>query len=745
MINVLVTKEHSLIERPHSFRQWFERFLWVLVFLGLGALTLLSESAVADTVCPSNTKLGDYTRDQAVGLEDVMTALQVQAGLLTPDINVNGEIDDDSRIGMREALYSMQRTAGVVPAPKNILFAHGMSSEASHWAVYATVAKMAGWNVFCTDVAPEGSIETRATELAAFINTLELEPGSLVTVGHSMGGLDLRYIITEGHDQPASAFADAAAVIKEVYTIATPHKGHPAGGFPVSDAIEDLGQNNMRAFNKARPYSKHVINGRQIPLTALRFSCEAGDENGHDGTVSVPSQDLSGAPHSVEIFPGEHVPDDCDQNVDVELVQWEQILLPILDGTGFETAVFDIVFFEGNSCTQGEKGSFSSRNRMVNNCNNAPLTPPIPLLDTGRNYQCDNDEIRSVMIYPGVQKNTRVRVYDSASDSTRTRLSDDWTVIHLGNKVIDEAVCISTFEAGNSSALTNQGITRYFRQGPDTYLDDRLDGKISKVSISGVSMSSVQFYEGNSCTQGLKAIYTDTPVYKDCTQSATCDNDEIRSILITPGVNDGTIIKTYDSPDAALSKDWFYVNRGTRNLTVPFCVSGMEHSTSPREEAKGIATYYRDEGGLVTLNGHVSFIKITQKKDSKFVFYEGSNCSQEVKGLFDAESGADDYWEKCEGYSGNGSCANDEIRSLLIQPGVRKGKDVRVYDDPNGGLNDDYTSIYRGWKTLDAPFCINGFEHDTSDRENAAGITVNYHYNNGLNGKISYIKIVDEL
>ena len=741
---VPIEKVYTVIQKSHA-RSYLSGSLSTLfISILLIALVPLPGRAAPGSICPSNTKLGDYTSDQRVGLEDLMMALQVQAGLATPDINVKGEIDDDSRIGMREALYSMQRTSGVVDAPRNILFAHGINSEASHWIAYATVARMAGWNVFCTDVTPDGSIETRATELADFINTLDLEPDSLVTMGHSMGGLDLRYIITKGHDNPVSSFADAAAVIQKVYTIATPHKGHPAGGLPVSPAIEDLGQLNMQGFNRDRPYSNHVIDGRQVPLTALRFACEAGDENGDDGTVAVPSQDLSGAPHSVEVFPGEHVPDNCDQEVTVELGQWEEILVPVLDGTGFATDVFDIVFYEGNNCAEGEKGSFSSRRTMVDNCSNPPLELG-PLTNLGRNFKCDQDEIRSVMIYPGLRDNTRIRVYDSADDSTQIRLSDDWTAIHLGDQDLTKAICIPTFEDGNSTVLSDKGITRYFRQGPDLFYDNRLDGKISKVSISASSLSSVQFYEGESCSQGLKAIYTDLPVYKDCTTSSTCENDEIRSILITPGVADDTIIKTYDSPSGSLSYDWFFVNRGTRNLTVPFCITGMQHSTSSREEDKGFSTYYRDAGGLITLNGHVSYIKIKSTKDSKFVFYEGDNCSQQVKGLFEADSGGDDYWEECTGYDGNGTCANDDIQSLLIQPGVLKGKDVRVYDDPDGTLNDDYTSIYRGWQTLDAPFCINGFEHDTSTREAAVGITINHHHDNGLNGKISFIKVVDEL
>jgi hypothetical protein len=45
-------------------------------------------------------------------------------------------------------------------------------------------------------------------------------------------------------------------------------------------------------------------------------------------------------------------------------------------------------------------------------------------------------------------------------------------------------------------------------------------------------------------------------------------------------------------------------------------------------------------------------------------------------------------------------------------------------------------------QTIEEPFRIRGLEHDTTDREAAQGLIVNHHHKNGLNGKVSYIKIV---
>ncbi len=505
----------------------------------------------------------------------------------------------------------------------------------------------------------------------------------------------------------------------------------------------------MLIYNRNHPYSDHTINGRQVSLTALRFACTAGDLNGEDGMVAVASQNLSGAPHTVQVYEGGHRPDDCEEGVQTELGQYEEILVPILDGSGFDTAVYDIVFYEGNSCDDGEKGSFSSRDFRVTECSNAPLEAS-PEFNLPRNNMCDNDEIRSVKIFPGFRSDSRIRVYDNGNGTTRERLSDDWSAINLGTNDILEAKCINTFEVDhtdNNDTWRSSGMAMYNKQGPDTYVDSRLDGKISKVIISDSPLASVHFYEGGNCQQGIKAVFDagdgSSSVHEDCMDTgADCDNDEIRSILITPGVADGTIVKTYDDRDGSLSDDWFFLNRGSDNLDVPFCINGMEHDTSDREGDAGISTFSRERNGL---NGKVSYVKITREKDSKFIFYEATYCEQDVKGLFEAGDSENDYTVECDSYSGNGTCQNDEVSSVLIQPGVLKGKDVRVFDDRDGDLGDDYTSIYRGHNTLDTPFCINGLEHDTTSGEEAAGILVNHHPNNGLNGKVSRIRILDNL
>ncbi|HPA57208.1 MAG TPA: hypothetical protein PLT70_07245 [bacterium] len=641
---------------------------------------------------------------------------------------------------------------------KNILFAHGLNASFDGWSTFRNYAEDQGWTVYGTSVGKRDSIANRADALANYINTLGLEENSLIVVGHSMGGLDLHYIISKGHEDPSSKFGLAASTFKKYYTIASPHKGNQFSGMDLSvlnsiaaldgldwadmatcDAVHDLGLEQMQEFNEQYPYTTFSINGRKIPAMALRFSCIEGDEKG-DGVVAVQNQSLNGAPHTSQIYEGAHMPGVCDiLGVEEEQEQTSEILQKILDGYNFPKDVHDIVFYEGADCTGGEKGIFSSR---------AGITVSCGFYNLSHNDSCDNDEIRSVKIFPGVRKDLNIYVFDEDA-GVPVSYDDDWAVINTGSKNLSEAVCINTFEQNTTNDMASKGLSMFYHKGSMSVDGGWLNGKISRIQFSTLKRERIVFYEGFDCEQQVKGYFdTSADAGKKCgtySGSGTCANDEIKSVLIFPGVADGTITKVYDDSSGSLSDDWFFINRGSKSWGVPFCINGLEHSTSEKEKDAGVATFFRDSGGLIKLNGKVSYIKISRTKDSKFVFYEGPNCEQQVKGLFEAGSTGDTYYEKCEGYSVNGTCDNDEINSLLIQPGVLKGKDVRVYDDSDGTLNDDYTSIYRGQLTLDAPFCINGFEHDTSDRESEAGITVNYHPNNGLNGKISYIKIVDDL
>lgn len=180
-----------------------------------------------------------------------------------------------------------------------VLFAHGLNDSPLVWNTFAKKADELGWRVLRTVVSKNGSIKKRARMLNAYIMRVNekcgIPDGSLRVIGHSMGGLDLRYLI---HYQLPSA-----KKIEHVYTLATPHQGCNSANMGSGDAILNLKPEFMRKFNYWNPYcdeqkaladmgeSSHrfQIDNRPIYLYAYRFNCDGKDNEG-DGVVGWKKQ-----------------------------------------------------------------------------------------------------------------------------------------------------------------------------------------------------------------------------------------------------------------------------------------------------------------------------------------------------------------------------------------------------------------------------------------------------------------------
>ena len=387
----------------------------------------------------------------------------------------------------------------------------------------------------------------------------------------------------------------------------------------------------------------------------------------------------------------------------------------------------NIVFYEGLNCSQEIKGVFQSDDPEDVDCTASGI--------------CDNDEISSVLLYPGVTKNTLIKLYNSPDGGV-----DDWIRIHLGDMQLTEPFCINGFEHQTSDREAASNIKVNYHHS-DSGVGDGLNGKVSRVKVTSSSNpfdpDNIVFYEGLNCSQEIKGIFqSDNAEDRDCSESSACDNDEISSVLLYPGIDVNTLIKVYNDPEGDRVDDWTRVHVGETDFTEPFCINGFEHQTSDREAAQNITvSFHRDDSGIGDgLNGKISHVKIAESSNPNdpddIVFYSDYYCTEGIAGVFQSN---DTTYVSCQD---SGRCENDAIKSVLLYPGVERYKAMRLYDDPDGKLSDDYTSIYRGSQTIEEPFCIRGLEHDTSDREAAQGITVNYHEDNGLNGKVSYIKIV---
>jgi len=362
---------------------------------------------------------------------------------------------------------------------KNILFAHGYQSSSETWDMFANyVEQLGGYNIYRYSVSKDKTIQTRATQLAQHIlsDSNKIADHSLLSIGHSMGGLDLRYIVSLGHENESdksNLFYKAAKKISKIYTIATPHKGTSLTG--IDDATKDMTDEKMKVFNETYPYATYTIDSKKIPLLAYRFKCgdekssdgsnpRYADDNDIDGVVFSKKQYFNGAPFTQSIFSGKHTDDAlCVESSDIELEQTD-ILQDILDKKNEPSDTRDIIFYEGNSCKGDEAGVFSSSYKIGG----------VRCLG---NDECSDNEISSMMIYPTIKKDTTIELYSNKSDST----SDDWAVINIGDIKIDKPLCISSFEDELSSDIKSKGVLMEYHEV--NFGEDGLDGKVSYVKV----------------------------------------------------------------------------------------------------------------------------------------------------------------------------------------------------------------------------------------------------------------------
>ena len=370
--------------------------------------------------------------------------------------------------------------APVVITSKKLLMAHGYDSDKGTWDTYAAYAKDQGYRIYRYDLPPKGSIEERATKLAeAILQEKGIEDGSLIGLGHSLGGLDLRYVVTEGHHHEgdtSNLFYQAAQKIAIIYTLSSPHKGITPPG--VDDATRDMQPAAMQRFNRARPHVDQVIEGRKIPTLAIRFKCgdaEISDGNSPktpastdgDGVVLTRQQLFNGAPYSQSIYSGKHTKNSlCFDGGSAELQQTEMFQHILDDASGEEPIdrdVKDIVFYEDQKCSGDEGGLFSSRFK------------PDDTVNCGTSDQCSNNAIRSAMLFPGIPKNTRITLYSTIGGSK----SDDWAQITVKSSIA-YPVCIESFEQD----ISKGGIALEYHPKDATLGDEQgLDGKVSSLSV----------------------------------------------------------------------------------------------------------------------------------------------------------------------------------------------------------------------------------------------------------------------
>ncbi|OEF04438.1 hypothetical protein [Vibrio genomosp. F10] len=117
----------------------------------------------------------------------------------------------------------------------------------------------------------------------------------------------------------------------------------------------------------------------------------------------------------------------------------------------------------------------------------------------------------------------------------------------------------------------------------------------------------------------------------------------------------------------------------------------------------------------------------------EFEFHEGTQATQDtVCNLTVDPGGYDTVNFKTDDYG----CDNDEAKSLTLR-NVPQGTIISIYDNPKLSRNDDYTVITVNEDIIEG-YVIGSFEHSYSD----SSVDVVYYEDNGLNGKVSSVRII---
>ena len=320
-------------------------------------------------------------------------------------------------------------------------------------------------------------------------------------------------------------------------------------------------------------------------------------------------------------------------------------------------------------------------------------------------------------------------------------ISDGNTSYHGGNST-DGTVAVARqilFGAPHTQSIFKGRHTTKFPNECSTDIIETKENHILKGILDNkkyyTDSYDVVFYEQKECKGEENSFHSSALDLgsQQCGLGSSCSNDKIASVEIYPGVKENTTIELYDSLSFSKKEDWMRIHVGKTKLKEPYCINNLEHNS----DEKNISVIYYVHNGL---NGKVSAFNIERsnlKSDVDMAFYENLDCKGSTNGYFNFKESNNSGGVQC-GVSGE--CSNDKSSSMKIFPGIDANLTISLFDDSNFGTKDDWFRIHIGDVNLSKPFCINGFEHDTSERENKVGITTSYYSNNGLNGKVSSFK-----
>jgi hypothetical protein len=322
-----------------------------------------------------------------------------------------------------------------------------------------------------------------------------------------------------------------------------------------------------------------------------------------------------------------------------------------------------------------------------------------------KNYNCPNDEIRSVKLLK-IPTGSILRVYDDPD----AKMEDDWTEIITKREI--ESYLISSFE----QSLDNEMVSMAFHR------NNGLDGKISHIEIATSPIApTISLYEGNQISQNkVCELIISSDIIVNFQNHDECDNDEARSLLLY-NFPIGKIVRLYDNPSGAREDDWAEIQ--VKKASPVIKIDTFEKSIDTPEMK---VTYHRNNG----LDGKVSRLEVisAMSMESSVDLYEGNNAEQNL--LCSVPMNTDQNLN----FQNSSECDNDEARSVVFNQ-VLAGKVFMFYDNPDGKREDDWTMIEI--KRSNLRIQVDTFEKSFENGD----VNVIYHRNNGLDGKVSRMEI----
>jgi triacylglycerol lipase len=178
----------------------------------------------------------------------------------TDDASSGADEADSARLGG-------SRSSGYTQTRYPIVLAHGMGGFDRLFGVYEyfygipAELRAGGAKVYVTDVSAFGDVEARGEQLLAQVEYIAASSGAgkVNLIGHSQGGIDVRYVLAARPDLLAS-----------VTTVGTPHQGADLADFLVANSDENgFTGAALEALGSTLGFVLNLLAGTDHPQDAL--------------------------------------------------------------------------------------------------------------------------------------------------------------------------------------------------------------------------------------------------------------------------------------------------------------------------------------------------------------------------------------------------------------------------------------------------------------------------------------------